>query len=184
MQNTFCINCFMDMNVKEYIRENGTYLGLKNEINFQCDFCESHDSLHNERYDILDIESKKGIFYSEDIYVISQEKLIEKFIEIIDRHCAFIKDNSLNDGRLEDLIGIVNDIFYYETSDIIAKLAKYDFIKSSKFPFSESIIKDYNCGNKVDYVGDDILFEKKWEYKKDCEVFRWNTFCEHTKHKV
>lgn len=183
-QKTFCINCFTDINVKGYIRNHGTYLGRKDEINFKCDFCENVDYTHMERYDILDIQYKKGIFYSEDIYTISQEQLIKKFIEIINKHCNYLGDKNPKNYPTKSNIGIITDIFYFERTDIISKLAKYDFINFEDFPFSDSLIKYYTCENNTNYIACDISYLYYWSYKKNNEVFRWENFREHTKHKA
>jgi uncharacterized protein YcfL len=183
-EKNFCINCFTDINVKDYIKKHANQLGKKNQIDFKCSFCENGDYTHMERYDILDIHYKKGIFYSEDIYTISQEQLIKKFIEIINKHCNYLGDKNPKNYPTESNIGIITDIFYFERTDIISKLAKYDFINFEDFPFSDSVIKHYNCGNDTDYVAYDISFLNYWSYKKNNEVFRWESFCEHTKHKA
>lgn len=183
-EKEFCINCFTDINVKDYIKKYGKQLGKKNQIGFKCNFCENGDYGHMERYDILDMRYKKGIFYSEDIYTISQEQLIKKFIEIINKHCNYIGNENHENNGTESIIDIVTDIFYFERTDIISKLAKYDFINFEDFPFSDSLIKHYNCGNDTDYVAYDISFLNYWSYKKNNEVFRWESFCEHTKHKA
>ena len=171
----FCINCFEDENIRNFIKSNGKH--IKNEV-FKCKFCQVPDGEHNENYEIKDYDKK---LLTEEIYVIKQDLLNEKIIEIINEHFEFIQSPIYNgENGLLNLIDILSDkLFYGEMSDVLIKLAKYDFIKYKDFPFNESEKKEYTNKSKNDYTSQEIYWINCWKQK---ENISWNEFKEHTKY--
>lgn len=173
----FCINCFEDENIRDFIKREGTL--IKDEF-FKCDFCQVLDCQHNENYDIKDYDKK---LVNKEIYVIKQDVLNEKIIEIINVHFEYIESPRYDEKNgLLNLIDIFSDkLFYGEMSDVLIKLAKYDFIKFKEFPFNENIQLEYTDESRENYNSQENHWIRCWKQK---ENISWIGIKEHTKHKA
>lgn len=173
----FCINCFEDENIRNFIKSNGKH--IKNEV-FKCNFCQVPDWKHNEKYDIKDYDKK---LLTEEIYVIKQDVLNEKIIGIINEHFKYIESLRYDEEHgLLNLIDILSDkLFYGEMSDILIKLAKYDFIEFKEFPFNENIQSEYTDESKQNFNSREKHWIRCWKQK---ENISWSEIKEHTKHKA
>ena len=178
-EKTFCINCFTDYNIKDFIKKNGKKVEDKN---YKCDFCQSSQHCHHDKYDILDYHHKIRMkLISEDLYIIPQITFNKEIIKIINRHYEFIKEPKYNEAKtLTSLGSIITDLFQ-ETSDILFRLSKHDFIQYKEFPFDETDYKIYTDSSKKDWVSQENSWLKWWKPKA---TFDWEEFKEHTKHKA
>lgn len=131
----FCINCFENENIKGFIKDNGN---LVQDKTFKCGFCQVSDWKHNEMYDIKDYDKK--LFNSNEIYIISQDVFNKKIIAIINEYFKYVESTRYDEqGKFLDLIDILSDkLFFGESTDVLIKLAKYDFIRYKNFPFNEN----------------------------------------------
>ena len=174
----FCINCFENENIKGFIKDNGN---LVQDKTFKCGFCQVSDWKHNEMYDIKDYDKK--LFNSNEIYIISQDVFNKKIIAIINEYFKYVESTRYDEqGKFLDLIDILSDkLFFGESTDVLIKLAKYDFIRYKNFPFNENEKKDYTHNSKDNYTSQEIYWIKCWKQK---ENISWTEFKEHTKHKA
>ena len=174
----FCINCFENENIKGFIKDNGN---LVQDKTFKCGFCQVSDWKHNEMYDIKDYDKK--LFNSKEIYIISQDVFNKKIIAIINEYFKYVESTRYDEqDKFLDLIDILSDkLFFGESTDVLIKLAKYDFIRYKNFPFNENEKKDYTHNPKDNYTSQEIYWIKCWKQK---ENISWTEFKEHTKHKA
>ncbi|WP_122893462.1 RES family NAD+ phosphorylase [Arcobacter peruensis] len=174
----FCINCFEDENIKNFIKNKGKR--IKKE-HFKCKFCNLVDWKHNEKYDIKDYDDKE--FISDKIYIINQNVFNKKIIKIINKHFEYVESPKYDEEKqLLNLVDILSDkLFWDESTDILIKLAKYEFIKLKRFPFNQSVQLEYPDKSKHNYDGQEIHLIKCWKKK---ENISWKEFKEHTKHKA
>lgn len=178
LKKCFCINCFEDENIKDFIKSDGTQVKDKT---FKCEFCQVADWKHNEKYDIKEYDKK--LFKEEDIYIIEQDIFNQKIIEVINENFEYINPFICNEKNdLLNLGDILSDkLFWDESTNIFMKLAKYTFIKYKEFPFTENYIRTYTDDSKKDYVSEEICWIKCWKQK---ENISWSEIQEHTKHKA
>lgn len=174
----FCINCFENENIRGFIKDNGT---LVQDKTFKCGFCQVADLKHNQMYDIKDYDKK--LFNSNEIYIISQDVFNKKIISIINKYFEYVESTRYDEqGKFLDLIDILSDKFFFgESTDVLIKLAKYDFIRYKNFPFNENEKKDYTHNSKDNYTSQEIYWIKCWKQK---ENISWTEFKGHTKHKA
>ena len=164
--------------IEAYIKDNGN---LVQDKTFKCGFCQVSDWKHNEMYDIKDYDKK--LFNSNEIYIISQDVFNKKIIAIINEYFKYVESTRYDEqGKFLDLIDILSDkLFFGESTDVLIKLAKYDFIRYKNFPFNENEKKDYTHNPKDNYTSQEIYWIKCWKQK---ENISWTEFKEHTKHKA
>lgn len=174
----FCINCFENENIKGFIKDNGN---LVQDKTFKCGFCQVADLKHNQIYDIKDYDKK--LFNSNEIYIIPQDVFNKKIIAIINKYFEYVESTRYDEqGKFLDLIDILSDkLFFGESTDVLIKLAKYDFIRYMNFPFNENEKKDYTHNSKDNYTSQEIYWIKCWKQK---ENISWTEFKEYTKHKA
>lgn len=174
----FCINCFEDKNIKDFIKSNGSLVA---DGTFKCGFCQVLDWTHYEKYNIKEYSRK--LFKSSEIYTIPQKVFNKKIIEIINEHFEYVESPKYNEqSKLMNLVRILSDkLFSGESTDVLIKLAKYNFIKFREFPFKESIHKTYYGNSKENYCGQEISWIECWRQK---ENISWKEIKEHTKHKA
>lgn len=136
----FCINCFEDKNIKDFIKSNGSLVA---DGTFKCGFCQVLDWTHYEKYNIKEYSRK--LFKSSEIYTIPQKVLNKKIIEIINEHFEYVESPKYNEqSKLMNLVEILSEkLFSGKSTDVLIKLAKYNFIEFREFPFKESCHKTY-----------------------------------------
>ena len=175
---TFCINCFDDFNIRNFIKKNGKII---NDKNYKCGFCQTYDSRHNDKYEILDYHIKERMkLIDKELYVISQDILNQEIIRIINEHYEFIRNPQYTEKNLVNICSILDD-FFKDHTGVLIRLSKYDFINYPEYPFNEKNYKTYVDNSKVDYTTQKNHWLNWWKPKKS---FNWEKFKKHTKHKA
>ena len=180
-EETYCINCFTEYHIREFIKENGQKVDNENYI---CSFCNNNDPFHDEKYEILSFHTKKNIgLIAEETYTISKDILNRKIIELINKYYEF-DDSEGNDNI--NLIKVCSILFPLKFGriqlDTLHRVAEKDFIKYREFPLKESEKKTYYDNNPKSYTS--RYYSRDVNYWKPKYGISWNSIKEHTKHKA
>lgn len=160
----FCINCFEDENIKGFIQNHGK---LVEDKAFKCGFCQVAEWKHNATYNIEEYDRK--IFKSDKIYVIERGSFIQKIIEIINKNFDYVESPKYNEKtKLINLVEILSNKLFHDSSDVLHRIATYDFIKYNEFPFNTS----HTLEQEIHWI-------ECWKQKHNIS---WKEFKEHTKH--